>query len=218
MAFAELGAGVEALSRTGRRSDVPRESLVAEAAADLRRMLSHLPADRQEAALAKMAHAVSEVPLVEWSMDSLDFSIPWLATERPKCPCDIASECELLFRETGVGPEEDRDTALRARPEDLARCPLHPPVELTLVGAGPRKGFLRWWSRRKDRPARGWLTATDEKGQRARLEVVEGDTVAQMMRKAKRALWDKRQAGGQLTDAQVVLVESGRRTGSAKGA
>ena len=207
VAFAEIGASAEALCRTDGDSDAPRDSVTEEIAQWLRAYLSTMAPAKREAAFAIFSQTVSDAPLVERDLGSLPFSIAWQSGARPTCPCESADDCELMFQEVGFGPEDDADPSARAQPENIAKCPLHQPIELSLVGVAPTKMFRRWWRRVKGRPARGLLRARDGRGRQVPLDLVSGDTIPQMMREAKRALHNRRRAAsGLLMEAQVLLL------------
>ena len=182
-----------------------RESRVREIEASLRREFFALPEDRQEPTLERMRDVLEDVAEAEAAMDSFRFAMDWSRGERPTCPCRPRSKCPLLFSEIGYG--EDQHPGDRTPPEELAQCPLQRPREMMLWGVAPKVRFKEWWDKRQKRPARGRLFWVDGEAKKWPVDEVEGRTVSDMMRRARRVLhsWVARE-GRQSGTGEVFLL------------
>ncbi len=171
----------------------------------LRRELFSLPEEQRKPALEAMQALLDELAAAEHGMDSFRFAFDWSRGEMPTCPCGPMAECPLLFTEIGHG--EDQQPGDRATPEELARCPLQARRELVLWGVAPKEHFWEWWQRRKGEPARGRLFWMNAEGIGWPVDMVEGKTVVEMMRRARRMphVWVARK-GEQGETGEVFLM------------
>jgi hypothetical protein len=208
--YAEMLSRESARWRTGDWRAEPRASLVHEVEGAIRRWLSSLPEDKRGQALQRMHEAAEEVTTTEADMDSVTLFIDWSGRRssgrKPTCPCRPLPECPLLGKEIGWDP--DQDPADRATPEELAQCPMQGRGELVLRVVAPKGDVRKRWQT-KQQPAAGLVRHRDPRGRGYHVVgLVSGRTVPQMMRQARRMLYNWRKArhvdGAQ--QAEVVLL------------
>ena len=185
----------------------PRKSRVQEIEASIRCRLAALPEAERGTALEGMRTFLNELAVEEAELDQYRFAMDWSRGEKPSCPSCPWAGCPLLFKE--IGYSEGQDPGARATPEELAQCPRYGPHELVLEGVAPKVDFCTWWKARKKAPARGQLLWVDGAGTKWPVAIVEGRTVAEMMRRARRMLhaWVTRR-GEQGGTGEVFLLRN----------